>query len=228
MSIQASEHYTGQRGADYAAKRHSSHQSVGYDLNFDTFRPHINAGDRVLDFGCGNGGMLPRIQSHGAEPEGLEVNPAAGAIAREAGFTVYPALDEIPADRQYDVIVSNHVLEHVRDPSSTLEQVRRFLRPGGTLVLKLPIDDVRAKLQRGWSREDVDHHLHTWTPRLLANTLFEAGYEVESCRIYTSAWHTKLLRFAKTPLGPPAFWLFAILKNRRQLIAVARNPASGH
>src|SRR5690606_26032487 len=108
VSIQASEHYTGQRGAEYAATRHKSHQSVGYDLNFDTFRPHINAGDRVLDFGCGNGGMLPRIQSHGAEPEGLEVNPAAGAIAREAGFTVYPALDEIPADRQYDVIVSNH------------------------------------------------------------------------------------------------------------------------
>ncbi|MFG0284555.1 MAG: class I SAM-dependent methyltransferase [Phycisphaerales bacterium JB039] len=222
MGVETSQHYTGAAGVRYAAKRYSDVDRPVYDLNFRVFRPYINPGDRVLDFGCGNGGLLVRIRDHGADAEGLEVNAAAAAVAEGLGLHVYRQLEEVPAAR-YDVIVSNHVLEHVRDPSSTLEKLRAKLRPGGRLVMKLPIDDIRARRQRAWDREDIDHHLHTWTPRLIANTMFEAGFEVESCRVYAHALHDKLLPFHRTPLGPAVFKLFATVMHRRQLVAVGVN-----
>ncbi|NRA56690.1 MAG: class I SAM-dependent methyltransferase [Phycisphaerales bacterium] len=224
MSTEVSEHYRGEAGRNYAEARHNSADSPGYDFNFAFFRDHLKSGDRVLDFGCGNGGMLSRIKDFGASPTGLEVNPAAAAMARERGYDVYPDIEELPDDMTFDAIVSNHVLEHVRDPSSTLERLRRQLVPGGRLILKLPVDDFRAGLQRGFSKDDVDHHLHTWTPRLLANTLYEAGYDVKSCSVLTSAWHPKLFWTAKFGLQGAAFWAFAVLKKRRQLLAVSVNP----
>ena len=224
MSTEVSGHYQGQAGADYAQARHSDVRSYGFDINFQAFRPHLAAGEQVLDFGCGNGGMLLRLRDFGAKAEGLEVNPAAADMARQHGFTVHGDLKEIAADRRYDAITSNHVLEHVRDPSTTLEQLRGHLRPGGKIILKLPIDDVRSKHQRGWSRDDVDHHLHTWTPRLLANTLYEAGYDVKHCHVLASAWTARLFWTRKFGLDGLAFRTFAILKNRRQLVAMAVNP----
>ena len=54
---------------------------------------------------------------------------------------VYASLDDLPLRPTYDVIMSNHVLEHVRDVCGTLERLRQWLKPGGRIVLKLPIDD---------------------------------------------------------------------------------------
>lgn len=226
MGTEVSDHYQGDAGVEYAKARHSNVDSHGYDLNFQSFSPHLKPGDKVLDFGCGNGGMLRRLKDFGALPEGLEINPAAAAMAREQGFTVFASLDQIPADRRFDAVVSNHVLEHVRDPSTTLEQVRLRLRPGGKIILKLPIDDVRSRHQRGWSRQDVDHHLQTWTPRLLANTLFEAGYDVQRCDVLASAWDPRLFWTRKIGMEDLAFRVYARLRNRRQLVAVAINPAT--
>jgi SAM-dependent methyltransferase len=148
------------------------------------------------------------------------VNPAAAQIARASEYSVYGSVAEIPADAAYDAIVSNHVFEHVRDVAGTLEQLRTRLKPGGLLITKLPIDDWRNPQQHIWSADDVDHHLHTWTPRLFANVLFEAGYEVREAKVICSAWHPKLFPLVKLGLGGLAFRALAVIKRRRQLLAV--------
>ena len=217
-------HYQGERGSDYVAQRQSNPTWMGYALNFAYFKPYLKPADHVLDFGCGNGGMLPHLKAHVAMVEAVEVNPAAAKVARDLGFTVHPSIAAVGNTPRFDAIVSNHVLEHVRDVSATITELRRHLKPDGKLIVKLPIDDVRSRHQRGWSKSDVDYHLQTWTPRNFANVLFEAGYDVEESRVITSAWNPKLFPFQKIGLGPLVFWAFSILKNRRQLFAVGRNP----
>jgi 2-polyprenyl-3-methyl-5-hydroxy-6-metoxy-1,4-benzoquinol methylase len=219
-----SRHYLGEAGELYVTHRQSDAVHVGHRLNFEYFQPYLRETDVVLDFGCGNGGLLRVLKQHVQRVEGLEVNPAAAHVARQSGCVVKGSLEDLPTSA-YDRIVSNHVLEHVRDPIATLERLRASLRPGGLLLLKLPINDWRAAGERRWSREDVDHHLHTWTPKLLGNVLYEAGYDVESIRVVTSAWHPRLFPLMRFGLGAPAFWAFAVLKHRRQLFAVARVPA---
>lgn len=221
MGLEVSNRYRGARGEEYAAKR-GVKSEVGLRINFEYFKPYLRSSDRVLEFGCGTGGLLNHIAPAVRELEALEVNEASAKQARALGHQVYASLDELPADRPYDVIVSNHVLEHIADVVSTLKVLRRFLVPGGRFVTKLPIDAATTRHQRRWAVNDLDNHLHTWTPRLFANTFIEAGYEVEECRIITSAWHPRLFPVAKIGLARPTFWALSIALNRRQLFAVAR------
>lgn len=221
-----SKHYQGAEGEQYVRDRLERRPNDrGYLLNYEYFRPYLKPGQRVLDFGAGTGGMLFHIKGDVGVAEGLEVNPAAAKVAREVtGCTVYEGLDQLPADAKYDVITSNHVLEHVRDVCAVLERLRKHLKSGGLFVTKLPVNDPLASQDHKWSKTDVDRHLQTWSPRCFANTLFESGYDVVDVRLITSAWDPRLFFLNKFGLEKPAFWALAYFRRRRQLFAVGRNP----
>lgn len=72
----------------------------------------------------------------------------------------------------------------------------------------------------------MDHHLATWTPRLFANVLFEAGFSVMECRVITTAWHPRLFPLMNLGLTRMVCWATAIALRRRQLLAVAASYRS--
>jgi SAM-dependent methyltransferase len=224
MKTSISAHYLGKKGQLYVGKRQADYYWKGLRINAARFLPYLCSTDRVLDFGCGPGGLLPLLREHVTHIDGLEVNPAAVAKARGFGCQVFESLDQIPEAHSYDVIITNHVLEHVRDVCTTLEELRLLLRSGGRLVVVLPIDDFRARYQRRWDQNDADHHLATWTPRLFANVLYEAGFEVNESRVITSAWHPRLSPLMQPGITRIVCWATAIALSRRQLLAVATAP----
>ncbi len=224
MQSAVSSHYTGDAGKEYVKMRQGSPMWPGYGINLEAFKPYLNKSQVALDFGCGNGGMLRLLPPLVAKVDGLEVNPAAREIALQFGQRVFSAINELPTTPTYDVVVSNHVLEHVPDVCATLSRVRQSMKPGAKIVIKLPLDDWRAAHQRTWGRGDTDYHIQTWTPRLFANVLYETGFDVNECRVMTYAWHPKLFWSINLGISPLVFWAFAAWKNRRQLFAVGTNP----
>lgn len=218
------EHYKGDQGRAYVEARLSAGDAF-YAVELEYFLPYLRSTDSVLEFGCGGGQMLSLVTPRVASIEAVEVNTAAREIASRSGVRVYASLTEVPGDATYDVIVSNHVLEHVPDVGAVLRELRSRLKPGGRLVVKLPIDDARAPRQRTWDRYDVDHHLHTWTPRLFANQLYDAGFEVDNIRVLTAALHHSLIGLRPLALRNATLWALAVLTRRRQLFAVASNPS---
>ena len=219
-----SSHYLGDAGEHYSSVYQRDADLPGYRYDAAFFAPHLRPDDVLLDFGCGNGGLLRRLAPFVKRADGLEVNPASAAIARESGLHVAGGLDALEPGT-YTVILTNHVLEHVRDVPTTLERLRTLLVPGGRLVVRLPIDDPHARKQRSWSRDDIDRHLQTWTPRLFANLLYETGFEVDDARVYASAWHPKLFWLERFGLHRIAFWAVAVAFRRRQLFVRAHRPS---
>jgi SAM-dependent methyltransferase len=52
------------------------------------------------------------------------------------------------SDGSFDWVICNHVLEHVADDRTALQEIRRVLRPGGVAILMSPIDtDCRATVE---------------------------------------------------------------------------------
>ncbi len=95
------------------------------------------AGLKVLDYGCGLGGLCAELTAAGSTAHGTDICIEILAAARQ----LHPELSFLAIDQvsgMYDVVVSMHVLGHVRDPQSTLKRMRDLLRPEGILVMCVP------------------------------------------------------------------------------------------
>jgi len=83
--------------------------------------------------------------------------------ARYIKCDLYPGTPEVERvdmlaipypDETFDLVIANHVLEHVTDDARALEEVRRVLKPGGYAILQTPFS---PKLHSTWSDEGIDN-----------------------------------------------------------------------
>jgi len=104
-------------------------------------------GRRVLDVGCGTGELVSYLNEAGFEAEGIEVSKEASEIARSQGLEVYTCfLEELSIHYDqgkyccFDAITLLNVLEHVPSPAKLVEDVKKYLNPGGVLCVRVPND----------------------------------------------------------------------------------------
>ena len=160
-------------------------QSTGVELGGKIqadvlFQEYINENDVVLDFGCGSGTTIKNIKCK--EKAGFEINPYALKYNSEVnGIKTYMELDEIP-NNYFDVIITNHALEHVPTPFETLCKLKDKLKSGGKLIIYVPsMEDELTKLQKQnnqYDTNDRDNHLFGWNFQLLSNLVIKCKYKL--------------------------------------------------
>jgi SAM-dependent methyltransferase len=101
-----------------------------------------------LDAGCGTGLNLRDLP---AGSTGLDINPRNVALLRQRlplMSVVEGDVEAMPfADRTFGTVVCTEVLEHVPDPSLALAEIKRVLRPGGTVIGSVPARSLVWKLR---------------------------------------------------------------------------------
>lgn len=130
------------------------------DAVYDRLASHIEAGQRVLDLGCGTGALTMRAAQKDAKVKGIDVNSQMLEIARrraaEAKVTENIELCEMGVaelgseeSQSYDVVMSGLCFSELTDDELTygLREINRLLKPGGLLLVA---DEVRPK--RIWKR----------------------------------------------------------------------------
>jgi SAM-dependent methyltransferase len=229
--LSESGHYKGSAGTKYFDWQNKN-GAISGRIEARKFKAYVKPTDTVLDFGCGGGHVLRNLNC--ARRVGVEINPAARSAAAEGGIECHDSIAGL-ADGSFDVVISNHALEHVEFPIAILRALRSKLKSSGVLILCVPVDDWRTQI--AYDRGDINHHLHTWTPQLLGNSLVEAGFAPDqfSIRLLSHAWFPGAARaYGKLPefLFDMFCRMFAVGAKRRQLLAVARKrsesePLSG-
>jgi len=143
--------------------------------------PGAATGARLLDVGCGDGGFLRVARAMGYQACGVEIDPAAAALARAQGFEVHEGLLEAApvAPASLDQVTLSHVIEHLHEPVVALERLRGWLRPGGRIWLQTPNVAGRGAQRYGadWRGLEAPRHLVLFGERSLRLALEGAGFE---------------------------------------------------
>jgi len=126
----------------------------------------------VLDVGAGLGlfreGMLRRGVNHdyvAVETDGDQFEDLRGRLGTASA---YQRLEDVPAERKFDLVVLSHVLEHLHDPNAFVAGLMQRLRLGGLLFIEVPNRDYRYKAL-------FESHLLFFNPKSLEKLLAHHG-----------------------------------------------------
>lgn len=182
---------------------------VAYKRRVRTMLEFLNPGpgERILDCGCGMGFYLRALCAvAGGAYSGIDGDPQALGFARQALAGLGVALLRgdvlhLPyADAAFDKVLFSEVLEHLPDDRQGLAEVRRVLRPGGTLALTVPqreypfLYDPINRVAEGLFRRPIRrgpfagiwaNHCRLYRPEEVVARVSEAGFEVLEVRNLT-------------------------------------------
>lgn len=137
---------------------------------------------RILDVGCGPGTILRNLRRQGWDSYGVELSPAAVERAHSHGLKVICG-ELLQAGFRadfFDVVFFNHSLEHMHHPLEILAEVKRVLKSGGLLMIKIPnAASFEARLfGKWWIGWDVPRHLYHFTTETISRLLRAASFRL--------------------------------------------------
>ena len=136
-------------------------------------------GARCLDAGSSSGEFVYLLNSTGFDAQGVEANlPYADYSQAELYISVTrSAFSEFNTEKKFDIITMFHVLEHLENPVRDLSHLRKFLKPGGKLIIEVPnILYPNMAFCHKWH----PGHLFSFTNDTLALLIEKAGFRTLS------------------------------------------------
>jgi 2-polyprenyl-3-methyl-5-hydroxy-6-metoxy-1,4-benzoquinol methylase len=145
---------------------------------------------RILDAGCGDGINLLGLNNMAQERSwnvsiyGSDYNPVRLERASKFSFvkeTVQSPLDTMPyADDWFDVVLCNHVIEHIPQNKKVLLELKRIIRPSGLFIVGVPNEGCAlAYLRNHIIQRSIlksTDHVNFYTEKSISNLLTNSGF----------------------------------------------------
>ena len=143
----------------------------------------LNQKGKLLDIGCGTGEFLNACKMDGWETTGVEPDQDARALGiKNYGINVLQeeALKTLP-EAGFDIISMWHVLEHVPNLNERVGELKKLLKPSGSIIIAVPNCSSKDALdyKEFWGAYDVPRHLWHFTPKDIKALFSSQGMKVE-------------------------------------------------
>lgn len=189
----------------------------------DLLRPE--AGERILDLGCGEGALTEKLAASGARVVGVDASAEQIEAARRRGLDARVMNGEaLTFDGEFDAVMSNAALHWMLEPDAVLGGVARALKPGGRFVGEMGgagnvaaiVRAVSAALEARGIDSRAANPWYFPTPEEYTARLEAAGFEVLSIGLIPRP----------TPLpGDMAGWLETFCESFIRRVPEAEQPA---
>lgn len=135
---------------------------------------------KILDIGAGVGDFLSVAKKDGWEIIGVEPSEKAKAIAKNKGVTFVESLNDLE-NNSFDVITMWHVLEHVPDLENQIKDLKRLIKPSGTIIIAVPnFNSFDAKYYGSfWAAYDVPIHLWHFSKTAIKKLFAKENLELQ-------------------------------------------------
>ncbi|MBN1405395.1 MAG: methyltransferase domain-containing protein, partial [Candidatus Omnitrophica bacterium] len=145
------------------------------------------SGSSILDIGCFTGNLAEELRTAGFHVTGCDINPAA--VKKGIGLGRSIKLGDVSEckfeNSSFDAIVCNHSLEHIIELDSTICEIKRILKRGGTFFVFVPyhnglIAKIMGNRWIGWFPQQ--HAWHFDKKTLLYIILKCGGFKLKSIK----------------------------------------------
>lgn len=156
--------------------------SLGYKVP-DFYKWMINTksqlNDSVLDVGCGNGGLLTKLQKLGFT-DLTGIDPFINQERDYGTIRIYKK-NIFDLIRKFDLIMLHHSLEHMFDPLKAMQKIHSLLNNGGNLLVRVPVMGTYGwdKYNTCWCGLDAPRHIFIPSEAGMRMLAEQAGFEVE-------------------------------------------------
>lgn len=211
----------------YSAKHHPHAQSDSVNARerrriAQTLRRLAPLGRDLLDVGCGFGHFLDAAAQCEFQTFGVDLDAGRVDVAAQKGHQVCVGIARpgIFGGKRFDVIVLNHVIEHLTDPVGTLMNLRQLLVDKGLLYVGCPnFGCLRARITKAhFNHYSPPEHISYFTVPSVRHIARRVGFTEIMLRLTTHTLHVKeLLAF---------FCYLNFLRDPEYRDPAARDPSS--
>ena len=183
------------------------------------------AGERILDLGCGEGALTEKLAASGATVVGVDASPEQVEAARRRDLDARVMNGEaLTFTQEFDAVLSNAALHWMLSPDAVLQGVARALRSGGRFVGEMGgagnVAAIAGAVSAALEARGIDSRAaNPWyfpTPQEYGARLEAAGFEVLSIELIPRP----------TPLpGEIAGWLETFCESFIKQVPPAGQPA---
>ena len=157
--------------ADYLEKYEARYSSRTGQYIFQEIRnvKEVKSDVSVLEIGAGGGWNLIRFLEAGAKVFGIDYSPSLVELGKAHGISMKQG-DADSIEGQFDVVILNHVFEHLLEPLGTLEKIKAHLKPDGVVYIgvpnffSFPLNDIQ------------NAHVYYFDPQTFAHYCMKAGF----------------------------------------------------
>lgn len=154
--------------------KHRKSEKIDY-LN-KILSKYVKHGDYFLDVGCGSGLAVKVANDLGAKGYGVDVNPVQinqGRVDLKLKTLIYGNIETVKLNKKFDVIFTNHTIEHVNNLDKMISRIKSLLKPSGKLVIICP------NYSRLYPEEPISEgHLNYFNNKTMIMLLNNYGFKV--------------------------------------------------
>lgn len=156
--------------------------SIGYKMSefYEWMKyTHAKYDDAILDVGTGNGSLLLRLFNMGFNNL-TGIDPFINE-SKDYGPVKVLKKDIFEIEELFDIIMLHHSLEHMLDPKKVLQKVYSLLKPGGRVLVRVPIMGNYGWQHYGeyWCGIDAPRHIFIPSEKGLKQLVTNAGFSID-------------------------------------------------
>lgn len=153
-----------------------------YESHFEEIRMYASGASdiSILDYGCSYPIFLEVAKNLGAKVMGCDYSDDAVVYGKSVGISVVSPDNLFSINQRFDVIRFSHSLEHMVNPSQTMKEALRLLKPNGTIYITQPSFPVFKCVGSFSKLKDsvFPSHLHFFCPLSVIELANRSGLKV--------------------------------------------------
>ena len=184
---------------------------------------------KILDIGAGTGDFLLEAKNKNWETVGVEPNEKAKSIAIKKGVLFADTIEKLESN-SFDVITLWHVLEHVPDVVHQVAELKRLLKPSGTLIIAVPnFKSFDANYYKSfWAAYDVPRHLWHFSKTAIEKLFDKQNMNLVAVKpMWFDSYYVSLLS-EKNKTGKMKFINGLTIGFVSNLVGIFKNEYSSH